>query len=137
MLVTELMQQTRDPNVMRSWIPILEDCFGTLDKEFYARLYDDIWKSIYGEKLSMEKAEALVAKMKPYGQKWTKEETEGALRTSHLPATRYYVMNMLYNDYRPMLGDDVDKYVQMARLWLEDQDSPGGDVKTYRYATAM
>ena len=59
------MKETKSPDVMMSWLPILECYFNKLDPKDYERLYDEIYETIYGEVLSDEKAMKLVQNMKP------------------------------------------------------------------------
>lgn len=134
MLVTELMQEA-SPDTMKSWLQILEPYFSKLDPKDYQRLYDEIYETIYGEVLSDEKAIRLVRDMKPYGEHWTMEQVEQAISNREWKlSTRYYTLNMMYNDYRKLFQEDTNKYVELALMWLEDEDSDGGDIKTYRYA---
>lgn len=134
MLVTELMQEA-SPDTMKSWLQILEPYFSKLDPKDYQRLYDEIYETIYGEVLSDEKAIRLVCDMKPYGEHWTMEQVEQAISNREWKlSTRYYTLNMMYNDYRKLFQEDTNKYVELALMWLEDEDSDGGDIKTYRYA---
>ena len=135
MLVTELMKETKSPDVMMSWLPILECYFNKLDPKDYERLYDEIYETIYGEVLSDEKAMILVQNMKPFGEHWTMEEVNQALGGNWKLSTRYYTLNMMYNDYHKLFQEDTNKYVELALAWLEDEDSDGGDIKTYRYST--
>lgn len=46
-------------------------------------------------------------------------------------------MNMLYNNFHQVLGDNTFVYVKMAKTWLSDEDAPKGDAKAYRYVKAM
>ncbi len=134
MLVTELMQEA-SPDTMKSWLQILEPYFSKLDPKDYQRLYDEIYETIYGEVLSDEKAIRLVCDMKPYGEHWTMEQVEQAISNREWKlSTRYYTLNMMYNDYHKLFQEDTNKYVELALMWLEDEDSDGGDIKTYRYA---
>lgn len=134
MLVTELMQEA-SPDTMKSWLQILEPYFSKLDPKDYQRLYDEIYETIYGEVLSDEKAKRLVCDMKPYGEHWTMEQVEQAISNREWKlSTRYYTLNMMYNDYHKLFQEDTNKYVELALMWLEDEDSDGGDIKTYRYA---
>lgn len=134
MLVTELMQKA-SPDTMKSWLQILEPYFSKLDPKDYQRLYDEIYETIYGEVLSDEKAIRLVCDMKPYGEHWTMEQVEQAISNREWKlSTRYYTLNMMYNDYHKLFQEDTNKYVELALMWLEDEDSDGGDIKTYRYA---
>ena len=134
MLVTELMQEA-SPDTMKSWLTILEPYFSKLDSKDYQCLYDEIYETIYGEVLSDEKAKRLVWDMKPYGEHWTMEQVEQAINNREWKlSTRYYTLNMMYNDYHSLFQEDTNKYVELALMWLEDEDSDGGDIKTYRYA---
>ena len=73
--------------------------------------------------------------MKPYGEHWTMEQVEQAINNREWKlSTRYYTLNMMYNDYHSLFQEDTNKYVELALMWLEDEDSDGGDIKTYRYA---
>lgn len=134
MSIAELMRQTKDPSVMAKWVDIIEKYAQMHSKEDYDKFYDCIYETIYGEVLSEEKAEALVKAMKPYGQVWTLTEVDNVLGGNCRRSTKYYVANMMYNDYHDMFGDDSSKYVQLSTLWMNDVDSAGGDAKTYRYA---
>lgn len=134
MLVTELMQEA-SPDTMKSWLTILEPYFSKLDSKDYQCLYDEIYETIYGEVLSDEKAKRLVCDMKPYGEHWTMEQVEQVINSREWKlSTRYYTLNMMYNDYHKLFQEDTNKYVELALMWLEDEDSDGGDIKTYRYA---
>ena len=44
-------------------------------------------------------------------------------------------VNMLYSDYKDVLGEDVSKYVKMAKAFLEDEDSKfyGGEKLSMYY----
>lgn len=127
--------QEASPDTMKSWLQILEPYFSKLDPKDYQRLYDEIYETIYGEVLSDEKAKRLVCDMKPYGEHWTMEQVEQAISNREWKlSTRYYTLNMMYNDYHKLFQEDTNKYVELALMWLEDEDSDGGDIKTYRYA---
>jgi len=135
MLITELMLKETNVDKMKRWVNVLEEYFSKLSEEDYCNLYDEIYEISYGEVLSKEKANYLVGNMKPYGEKWDMEDTAKLLTTSdYLISTRYYVLNMMYNDYHEMFGEDSSKYVAIAKLWLNDKDSVDGDTKAYRYS---
>lgn len=135
MLVTELMAKGSRDGYLQ-WLPILETYFSKLDPKDYTRLFLDIYVSLFGEKLNVDLAEYLVSKMLPYGQKWTSDEVAKLLKNGETDiSTNYYVMNMMFNDYYDLFKDNVEQYVAISKLWLNDIDSMGGDVKTFRYAT--
>lgn len=136
MLIKDLIKQATTEMICE-WSKELEESLYKLDKEEYNCLYDDLYEMVYGEILSNEKAEKLVHEMKPYGQKWTIQESSQALNGKYKDSTKYYTMNMMYNDYKEMFGDDTNRYIEISKLWLNDVDSDGGDIKTYRYATRV
>lgn len=136
MLIKDLIKQAT-VEMICEWSKELEESLCKLEQEEYSCLYDDLYEMVYGEILSNEKAEKLVHEMKPYGQKWTIQEASQVLNGKFKDSTKYYTMNMMYNDYKDMFGDDTNRYVEMSKLWLNDIDSDGGDIKTYRYATRV
>lgn len=136
MLIKDLIKQAT-VEMICEWSKELEESLCKLEQEEYSCLYDDLYEMVYGEILSNEKAEKLVHEMKPYGQKWTIQEANQVLNGKFKDSTKYYTMNMMYNDYKDMFGDDTNRYVEMSKLWLNDIDSDGGDIKTYRYATRV
>lgn len=137
MLIQELMSKTNDLSTIKSWFPILETYLSKLEQCDYDYLCDEIYETIYGEVLSVDKAKSLVKEMKPYGEHWNIDRVKEVLHTNCEDSSNYYVMNMMYNDYYEMFKDDTNKYIEMARLWMDDEDSDDGDVKTYRYATRV
>lgn len=46
----------------------------------------------------------------------------------------YYVMNMLYSDYKELLKEDEQAYIKMAELFIHDVDGPSDKAKRYFYA---
>lgn len=137
MLIQELMSKTNDLSTIKSWFPILETYLSKLEQCDYDYLCDEIYETIYGEVLSVDKAKSLVKEMKPYGEHWNIDRVKEVLHTNCKDSSNYYVMNMMYNDYYEMFKDDTNKYIEMARLWLNDEDNSDGDIKTYRYATRV
>ena len=137
MLIQEFVNKTNDLAIIKSWFPILETYLSKLEQCDYDYLCDEIYETIYGEVLSIEKAKTLVKNMKPYGEHWNFERVREVMNTGCKDSTNYYVLNMMYNDYYGMFKDETDKYIEMARLWLNDEDNSNGDVKTYRYATRV
>ena len=93
----------------------------------------------FGEQVNKDIAECWVNSMKPYGQKWTAEETKD-YKPSDLNVndyTWYAVMNMMYNDYYDIFKDDYEKYIKLSNRWLRDIDAPSGDEKTFLYYTKV
>lgn len=44
---------------------------------------------------------------------------------------------MLIKELIKNVNDSSTKYIEMVSCWLNDEDSCGGDCKTYRYATRV
>lgn len=88
-----------------------------------------------GKVLNKELAEGIVKKMKPSGMRWTFEETrdiQDRYNLNHInPADFFVVMNSAFNDYRTLLGDNIDSYVQFTTDFIEDEDAVEGKVFTY------
>ena len=135
MLIKDLVKNVNDSSTLKSWIPIMDSYLSKLDECDYECLCDKLYETIYGEVLSDEKAMKLVQNMKPFGEHWTMEEVNQALGGNWKLSTRYYTLNMMYNDYHKLFQEDTNKYIELALAWLEDEDSDGGDIKTYRYST--
>lgn len=45
------------------------------------------------------------------------------------------VMNMAYNDYHAMFGEDLNSYINFTKLFITDEDS--GENKVFRYFTEI
>ena len=120
---------------------LLCDCISLLDDDDYSEMCERLYILAYGEKLTTEKAHEAVSRMKPYGEHWTLEQTTNAGSNSgferYSKNTWYWAMNMVYNDYHSIYGDETSSYVKMAKCFLIDEDGPRPDAKAYRYVMAM
>jgi hypothetical protein len=87
-------------------------------------------KEYNGDHMSHEVAEVAVHCL---GERFSKEFVR-----MHLPMLNehdaYYVINMLYSDYKPLLKEDDKLYVEMTKLFIEDEDAPSDKTKRYFYA---
>lgn len=88
--------------------------------------------------IGVEEAAEIVQKMRPHGQKWTREEIAAYLQEKGIEnhITDYYlVMNMMINDYSRtarMYGqDNADFYFNLAYDFINDEDAPPGKVARY------
>lgn len=88
--------------------------------------------------IGAEEAAEIVQKMRPHGQKWTREEIAAYLREKGIEnhITDYYlVMNMMINDYSRtarMYGqDNADFYFNLTYDFINDEDAPPGKVARY------
>ena len=101
---------------------------------FYSHAESLLYEAYYGKKLTHELAEKIIHCMKPYGMKWTEEQTTNVMKSKNLtldPVEFWIVMNMAYNDYHEMFDEDLEKYVEYAKLFIKDEDAEEGKVYTY------
>lgn len=113
------------------------DAMGYLETHedgLYCKIKCELYKIAYGEKITLNLANKWVSEMRPLA-KWTKAETDNILKTKGLDVDDidfYITMNMMYSDYKNVLGeDDVNKYVEMALDFLHDEDA--GEHKLFHY----
>ena len=88
-----------------------------------------------GKVLNEKRASELIAAMKPHGQKWTLEETEGVRKQYEYETIRpvdfWIVMNSAYNDYEDIFKDNVEYYARFSKDFIQDEDAV--DDKVYYY----
>ena len=108
------------------------DYIKATDLQKYREIECSLYEIIEGKKLNEEKAKRWVSEMKP-SAKWTMEDVNSL--KGNIPLVDFYVlMNMMYSDYHEVLGEDVDKYVEMSKAWYNDPDtSKQGAEKLYCY----
>lgn len=93
----------------------------------------------YAFKISIDEAQEIVRKMKPYGEVYSFPTIEAYLRDKGITDNLinwYLVMNMLYNDYYSAvkdygIGDNTDFYYNMSRAFIEDEDAKPHKVERY------
>ena len=102
------------------------DCFEKYKKELYIMAY--------GYTFTDEKADKIVEEMTPYHMHWTKDQTTEVMRSAGLKFDEnefYVVMNMAYNDYYELFGDDVQSYIKYSTLFIDDPDAKPHKVFKY------
>jgi hypothetical protein len=121
---------------------ILEDLINEIkhyDIDSYDKYAMCIYKMAYGDELDEDLAKEIVHRMKPYGERWSMQETEKLQRDYDLNNIRsedfYVVMNQGYNDFREIFGDDLSIYLKYTKAFIEDQDAKEG--KVFRYFTTI
>lgn len=106
-----------------------------LYKEYKMKLYE----LAYGKILSEGMGEEIIRKMKPYGMKWTLEETKQVQRQYDLTKIRdidfWVVMNSAYNDFKDLFDENIENYVRYAKLFIKDEDSK--EDKVFMYYTQI
>lgn len=104
------------------------------DPEMYDKLEMKLYVAANGKKMNEEMATKIIQKMKPYGMKWTLEETSDILKEHRWDLSNvdfWIVMNSAYNDFRELFGEDVETYAQYSKLFIKDSDAKEGKVYTY------
>ena len=111
------------------------------DKCKYWKLYFKMYETTHGKQLSEEMAEEWVHSMKPYGEHWTKEQTDSVMYSKGIIINDidfYAGMNMAYNDFYKAIETDkmrdeekLNAYAKLAELFIKDEDFGGN--KMYEY----
>lgn len=92
----------------------------------------------FDEELLMESAEHMINEDGSSGHHWSVDQVKSV--TAGMDFGEYncydvtYVMNMLYSDYYPVLGNNTDYYVRMTKLFLNDKDAPPGKAVKYYFS---
>lgn len=105
------------------------------DNELYQKYEMKLYEMAYGKRLSREYAEEIVRKMKPYRMKWSFEETrdlQNQYGINDIDEVEFFiVMNSAYNDYKDVLGDDIENYIRFTIDFIQDEDAKEGKVFIY------
>lgn len=108
-----------------------DDCRKDYETEVY-----EIWE---GKVLNEEKAATLIRAMKPNGQKWTLEETNGVKAQFGYedirPVDFWIVMNSAWNDFYDLFKDNIEYYAKYSYDFIKDEDAV--DDKVYYYFTMI
>lgn len=105
------------------------------DEEEYEDLEMCLYEAAYGKVLTEDKAREIIMNMRPYGMKWTLEQTKDVQKQHNLTEIReidfWIVMNMAYNDYHELFDEDLEMYIKYAKQFIKDEDAREGKVFTY------
>ena len=105
------------------------------DEDCYREYKMKIYKMAYGNQITQEIAEDIVREMKPSGQRWGINETEQMQRDYGLdnidPIEFYLSMNMAFNDYREVFGDNLDMYIRFSKAFICDEDAKPNKILNY------
>ena len=105
------------------------------DEEEYEDLEMCLYEAAYGKVLTEDKAREIIMNMRPYGMKWTLEQTKDVQKQHNLTEIReidfWIVMNMAYNDYHELFDEDLEMYIKYAKQFIKDEDAKEGKVYTY------
>ena len=137
-----------DTKTMQKITAVMDELLGELEIEHPDLYWDtihDLHEIVNGEHFDEATALWAVSQMKnedgTIGQHWTYEETTSVAGSNSVTFDMfnawdwYYVMNMIYSDFYPIIGGDTAMYVRMAKLWIMDKDVEQG--KAWRYFTEV
>lgn len=117
---------------------ILEDLMEIIkeyDIECFKKYEMKLYKLAYGATFTPEMAEKIVRKMRPYGMRWSMEETESVQRqrgTQDIdPSSFFIVLNSAYNDYKDIFGEDLEGYIKFTIDFIKDEDAKPDKVFNY------
>ena len=108
-------------------------------KEYDHSLYDKykmcLYKMAYGNSFDEEMAEDIIRNMKPYGMRFSIEDSRQIQSQFGLdninPIDFWIVINSAYNDYRDLFEDNLEMYARYARDFIEDEDAKQDKVFVY------
>jgi hydrogenase maturation factor HypE len=105
------------------------------DEKTYKKYEMAIYEIAYGKKLTREMAESVVNKMKPYGMRWSFEESRQLMQEYGVNDVDeidfFVVINSAFNDYRDLFNDNIDMYIKFAIDFIRDEDAKDGKVFIY------
>lgn len=125
----EDMEELSD--MLEDTMEIIKDYDNECYKDFEMKLY----KMAYGNHLNKSMAEEIVNKMRPYGKRWSIEETRqmqeqrGISNVSDVDF--FIVINSAYNDYQNLFGDNIEDYVRFTMDFIQDEDAKQDKVFLY------
>lgn len=103
--------------------------------ELYKKYKMELYVMAYGKVLTEDMAKDIVHKMLPDGEHWSIEQTNSVKAQNGFnnisDVDFYIVMNMSWNDYKEVFGDDLNLYINYSKAFIEDQDAKEGKVFTY------
>lgn len=125
----EDMQELSD--MLEDTMEIIKD----YDKECYKEFEMKLYTLAYGNHLNKSMAEEIVNKMRPYGERFSFEETKNLQRQRGIndidECEFYVVINSAYNDYKDLFGDDVESYIRFTIDFIKDEDAKPNKVFNY------
>ena len=109
------------------------------DDQCYEQYKMELYKIAYGNTLNKSMAQNIVSNMRPYGQRWSIEETKSVQNDFGVvdinPIDFYIVLNSAYNDYYNIFNENLDMYVKFTIDFINDEDARKD--KTFLYFTTI
>lgn len=111
------------------------DIIKSYDERCYNEYALELYELAYGKNLNKEMAEKIVSKMRPYGKRWSIEETKQMQEQRGInnvsPIDFFVVINSAFNDYQNIFGDNIEDYIRFTMDFIKDEDAKQDKVYTY------
>lgn len=109
------------------------------DTECFHKYKMKLYVMANGEVLTEEMAHEIVENMLPDGEHWTLGQTtqvKNQYGIADISDVDFYaVMNMAWNDYKNIFGEDLGIYVKYAKAFINDEDAKKH--KVFKYFTTV
>lgn len=123
---------------METLSDMLEDTMEIIkdyDKECYKEFEMKLYKMAYGSHLNKSMAKEIVNKMRPYGERFSFEETKKLQEQRGIndidPIEFFVVINSAYNDYKDIFSEDIEGYIRFTIDFIKDEDAKPNKVFDY------
>ena len=118
-------------NMLEDTMEIIKD----YDKECYKDFEMKLYKMAYGSHLNKSMGQDIVNKMRPYGQRWSYEESRNLQEQRGIndidPIEFFVVLNSAYNDYKDIFSEDIEGYIRFTIDFIKDEDAKPNKVFNY------
>ena len=123
---------------MQELSDMLEDTMEII-KDYDEKCYEDfemkLYKMAYGSHLNKSMAEEIVNNMRPFGKRWSLEESKKIQEQRGIkdidPIEFFVVMNSAYNDYKDIFSEDIEGYIRFTIDFIKDEDAKQDKVFIY------
>ena len=133
----KMLEETKDNEKMNKLGDMFADlvCYlQNINPEKYCEYKMALYELLNGQKLTEEKAGEWIRSMRPFGMRWSFEQTNEVLKENKLEIDEidfWAMMNAMYNDYHDIFQDNTETYVNLAKDFICDEDAEPN--KTYIY----
>lgn len=125
------MEMEKLSDILSEVIDLIKD----YDEDKYREYQMELYKMAYGNRLTKDMAEYKVMHMRPFGEKWAigpAEEMQNNYGLGDIDPMEFYaILNLAYNDFRDVFGDDLDMYIRYTQAFINDEDARPGKVLRY------
>lgn len=109
----------------------LKEC----DPELYNKMEIKLYTLVNGKTFNEEMARDIINDMRPYGMKWSLEESKQVQSQYGLTNINdmdfWVVINSAYNDYKNIFDDNIEMYAMFTKDFIMDEDASKDKVWNY------